>query len=228
LGIGESNLRLNINYDYIDKYICSLYEQKDELLKTMNQYARARHVSIINDATALFLEFLCGYHKPKQILEVGTAIGYSAIIMCRASGGNPMITTLEKSQEMITLAKQNIKEAGLQDNIRIIRGDAVDILPGIQGQFDLVFLDAAKGQYDQFLVYILKLLRPEGILICDNVLIRGMVANDDLMPRRHKTMTVNMRNFIDNIKQNKALRFSVVPIGDGVLLCSKRGETTDE
>lgn len=213
---------MNITYDYIDNFISSLYTEENEIIKGLFEFARERHIPVVCDATALLLRFLCAREKPERILEIGAAIGCSALIMYYASGCGPKITTIERNGEMFSLAKENIARAGLSDKIEVIYGDAAGVLPAQSGEFDFIFLDAAKGQYLNFLPEVLRLLSPGGLLVCDNVLIRGMVANDALMPHRHKTMTVNMRAFIDKIKNDSALDFCVLSVGDGVLLCQKK------
>jgi len=218
---------MNITYDYIDNFISSLYVEENEKINELFKFARERHIPVVCDATALFLRFLCAREKPKRILEVGAAIGCSALIMYYASGSDPDITTMERNEEMLKLARANIESVGLSDKIEVIFGDAAEILPAQTGYYDFIFLDAAKGQYLAFLPEILRLLSPKGLLVCDNVLIRGMVANDDLVPRRHKTMTVNMRAFIEKIKSDKNLDFALLPVGDGVLVCQKRGDVDE-
>ncbi|MBQ3379645.1 MAG: O-methyltransferase [Ruminiclostridium sp.] len=213
---------MNITYDYIDEYISSLYSEENRLINEIIKFARERHIPVVCDAAALMLKFLCARERPARILEVGTAVGCSALMMYYASGSDPKIVTIERNEDMAALAKENIERAGLSGRIEIIIADAHEALSMQSGEFDFIFMDAAKGQYLSFLPDVLRLLSPSGLLVCDNVLIRGMVANDALVPHRHKTMTVNMRAFIDKIKLDPTLDFALLSVGDGMLLCQKK------
>lgn len=213
---------MNITYDYIDGYISSLYSEENPLINEIIKFARERHIPVVCDAAALLLRFLCARERPEKILEVGTAVGCSALMMYYASGCDPKIVTVERNEDMADIAKKNIARAGLGARIEVITADAHEALPMQTGEFDFIFMDAAKGQYLSFLPDLKRLLSPSGLLLCDNVLIRGMVANDALVPHRHKTMTVNMRAFIDAIKNDPTLDFALLSVGDGMLLCQKK------
>jgi predicted O-methyltransferase YrrM len=128
---------------------------------------------------------MCRHKKPKKILEIGTAIGYSAILMQKSSGIDTQVFTLERDEKMFEIAKKNISDMALNSKINIILGDAKDTLLNIKNKFDLVFLDAAKGQYQEFFDNCLDLLNKDGLIICDNVLFRGMIANDDLVSKKY-------------------------------------------
>ena len=170
----------------------------------------------------IFLEFMVNMKKPLRILELGTAIGYSAIIMHDAAGCNPHITTIERSEEMIKYAKENIKAYGLEDKITIEAGDCLEVLEKLEGPYDLIFMDAGKGHYNHFLPHCLRLLKDDGIIIADNVLFRGMVATDDLVKRRKITIVKRMRTYLDMVSQDENLITSVIPMGDGIAITRRK------
>ena len=166
----------------------------------------------------LFRSKACGV---KRILEVGTAIGYSSIVMAQAAGEGCKIITIEKSDEMCEKALKNIREFGYEEKIEVAKGDAMDVLNNIQGSFDMVFLDAAKGHYDHFLPMCLEHLKINGILVSDNALFRGMVANNNLLVRRKITIVKRMRKYLKHISSMDELETSLLPLGDGVALSCK-------
>ena len=177
---------------------------------------------IAQKETIKFLEFMVSMKKPLRILELGTAIGYSAIIMHDAAGTNPHITTIERSEEMIKYAKENIKSFGLEDKIVIEEGDCLEILEKLQEPYDLIFMDAGKGHYNHFLPHCLRLLKDDGIIIADNVLFRGMVASDELVKRRKITIVKRMRTYLELVSQDPDLITSVIPMGDGIAITRRR------
>ena len=177
---------------------------------------------IAQKETIKFLEFMVSMKKPLRILELGTAIGYSAIIMHDAAGTNPHITTIERSEEMIKYAKENIKSFGLEDKIVIEEGDCLEILEKLQEPYDLIFMDAGKGHYNHFLPHCLRLLKDDGIIIADNVLFRGMVASDELVKRRKITIVKRMRTYLELVSQDKSLITSVIPMGDGIAITKRK------
>jgi len=211
---------MNINYDYITEYIQQVTPPKTGLLKELEDYGREHHVPISQPETLRLIEVLCSIAKPKRILEIGTAIGYFAIAATGWSN-DIHITTIEKSETMAAIARENIETAGLNNRIEIIVGDANDILPTFDDCFDLIFLDAAKGQYIQFLPHCIRLLYPNGILISDNVLYQGMVATDELWKKRKCTIIRNLREYIKEIMDNDKLKTSILPLGDGVAISHK-------
>lgn len=211
----------NIAHDYIEEYIRGLITEKEGHIKGMEDYAIQNNVPIIHPEVGQFLKVLIKSHGVKRILEVGTAIGYSAGLMAEAAGPDCEIVTIERDEEMQSLAMENIKKLGFQNNIKIQFGDALEVLKDIQGEFDMVFLDAAKGHYDHFLPMCLSHLKANGLLVCDNVLFRGMVATNKLLIRRKITIVKRMRKYLTHISDMKELETVVLPIGDGIALSCK-------
>ena len=212
--------------EYIVDYIRSLIGEDTGVLKSLEDYAIKEHVPIVQKEVASFLKFMVTIQKPKKILELGTAIGYSSILMNIASNGNCIITTIEREKNMIDVAKKNFLDYGFENKIKILEGDCLEILPTLEEKYDLIFMDAGKGHYNDFLPYCLKLLEDKGIIIADNVLFRGMVANDELVQKRKITIVKRMRNYLDLINNNNELITSVIPIGDGIAITTRR--STDE
>lgn len=211
-----------ITYDYMEGYIRSLIPESEGKIKELEDFAEENKVPIAQKETIKFLEFMVGMKKPLRILELGTAIGYSAILMYKAAGTNPHITTIERSEEMIGFAKKNIESFGLEKNITIEAGDCLDVLERLEEPYDLIFMDAGKGHYNHFLPHCLRLLKEDGIIIADNVLFRGMVASDDLVKRRKITIVKRMRTYLEMVSNDKNLVTSVIPMGDGIAITRRR------
>lgn len=211
-----------ITYDYMEEYIRGLIPESEGRLKELEIFAKENGVPIAQKETIKFLEFMVSMKKPLRILELGTAIGYSAVIMHEAAGTNPHITTIERSEEMIKYAKENIKSFGLEDKIIIEEGDCLEILEKLQEPYDLIFMDAGKGHYNHFLPHCLRLLKDDGIIIADNVLFRGMVASDELVKRRKITIVKRMRTYLELVSQDKDLVTSVIPMGDGIAITKRK------
>jgi len=214
----------NINYDYIQNYVNQLIPKSEGILAELEGYAKENHVPIITPDVAAFLSILIKSTNAKKILEIGTAIGYSAILMGRAAGDNFKITTIEKNQEMIDLASKNIKASGYDNNINILSGDASEILQSIDDNYDMIFIDAAKGQYMDFLRLSFDKLKIGGLFICDNVLFRGMVAERSLLIRRKITIVKRLKRFLSYISNHEAMDTVVIPMGDGVSISMKKKE----
>jgi len=212
----------NINEQYIEEYIREVIPKTPEFLSNLEIYAKENHVPIIHPEVAQLLRVLIMIKKPKKILEIGTAIGYSALTMANAMGLEGTILTIERRADMIDLAQKNIDKNGFTDRIRIMDGEAEKVLPEIKDSFDFVFLDAAKGKYMEFLPYCISNLKSGGILVSDNVLYKGMVANDGLVVRRQRTIVRRMREYLEYISNNSTLESSIIPIGDGVALTYKK------
>lgn len=211
----------NINYEYIIRYIRDTIPMQTGHILEMEKYAKANDVPISQPESIRLIEILLKLMGAKRVLEIGSAIGYSAIRMSRASGAE--ITTVELSEEMADIAEENIRLEGLADKIRLIRGDGKQVLEELEGEevFDAVFVDAAKGQYMEFFPNCFRLLRRGGLLISDNVLYKGMTATDELVVRRKITIVRRLRAYLNMLKENRELATAIVPIGDGVALSFK-------
>ncbi|MDP4117731.1 MAG: O-methyltransferase [Bacillota bacterium] len=210
-----------IIYPELNEYLRSQLPQHEGLLKELEEYAADPYVPIIQREVAQFLKVFFSYSSPKTILEVGTAIGYSAIYFSSLMGSGGKIVTIERDPEMIEKAMANIARAGFSDRITVVEGDAQNVLGTIDGPFDVVFLDAAKGQYGKFLPKCLDLLKTGGTLITDNILYRGIVASEELAPRKHITIARNLRNYIYEISHSARLDTTILPLGDGLGISRK-------
>lgn len=211
-----------ICYDYINDYIRKTIKCNEGLLKDLEHFAEENHVPIIHPEVARMLVVLGNMIKPANILEVGTAIGYSAILLSDVLQPGGKIDTIDRYELMINRAKENIKRAGKEDVINIIVGDASDVLRCLDKKYDMIFLDAAKGQYMEFLPDCLRMLSKGGVLVSDNVLYKGMVASDELVVRRKKTIVKRMREYLDVICTMDELETSILPVGDGVAISYKK------
>ena len=211
----------NIAHDYIEDYIRSLLPENHGIMAEMEQYAKENGVPIVHPEVAQFLKVMIKTKGIKRILELGTAIGYSASIMAEAAGEGCSIITIEKNEDMYNLAIKNIKAIGYDDKIDVIYGDAIEKLKDIDGEFDMIFLDAAKGHYDDFLSLCLNNLKTGGLIISDNALFRGMVASNELLIRRKITIVKRMRKYLKHISNMKELETVVLPLGDGVAMSCK-------
>lgn len=214
----------SINHDYIQDYLTNIIPEHSDILKEMEIYATENHVPIITKDVAELLKVLIKLKSPKSILEVGTAIGYSSILMAKYIENDFKILTVERNQSYIDIANKNIESAGLKDKIQILSGDAEEILKEINDSFDIIFVDAAKGQYMDFFKDTISKLKIGGLFICDNVLFRGMVAEKSLVIRRKITIVKRLRKFLEYISNNEALQTSIIPIGDGVSISCKLKE----
>ncbi|MBE6048508.1 MAG: O-methyltransferase [Clostridium sp.] len=213
-----------ITYDYMEEYIKGLVPKREGTLKEIEEFAREHGVPIVQEETGKFLEFMVDMKKPLRILELGTAIGFSSILMYEAAGTEPEIVTIERDPNMIELAKINLKKFNLEQKIKIMEGDCLEILEKLDDPFDLIFMDAGKGHYNHFLPHCLRLLKDDGIIIADNVLFRGMVATDELVKRRKITIVKRMRTYLDMVSNDDELITSVIPMGDGIAITKRRNK----
>ncbi|MCR4434612.1 MAG: O-methyltransferase [Clostridiales bacterium] len=211
-----------ICYDYINEYIRKTIKESGGILKELESFAAENHVPIVQPEVARLLLVLGRLLKPGRILELGTAIGYSAILLSGVLKPGGKIDTIDRYEIMVDIAKQNIKKAGLEDVIHVITGDAIEVLRCLDKKYDMIFLDAAKGQYGEFLPECLRMLNQGGLLVSDNVLYKGMVASDRLVVRRQKTIVQRMRSYLELINKNEDLETSLIPIGDGVAISYKK------
>lgn len=214
-----------ITYPYIRDYLKAIQPEEDERIHAIREEAIAGHVPIIKSEVKQLLRFLIAMHKPVRILEIGTAIAYSSIIMCDCMGDHGHITTIERSQKMINQALHNIERAGKKGQITLLEGDAGDVLKTLTGPYDMIFMDAAKGQYLTFLPDCMRLLKVNGLLISDNVLQDGTVAKSRFnVPRRQRTIHQRMREYLWEINHHPQLQTSILPVADGVTLSYKLDE----
>ena len=208
-----------ITDERITAYINSLDSGDGELCDEIAGEAAASFVPIIKRETAALLKTMVALKQPKHILEVGTAVGYSALLMARIMPEDAHITTIEKFEKRIPVAKANFKKAQLEDQITLLEGDAGEILADLSGSFDFIFMDAAKGQYINWLPDIIRLLAPGGLLMSDNVLQDGTIVESRYaVERRDRTIHVRMREYLYTLKNSEALETTILPIGDGVAL----------
>ena len=208
----------------ITEYLHSLETSRGELLDTIEKKAIEDGVPIIRSETAALLRSLTAALRPENILEIGTAVGYSALQMCQVMPANCHITTIEKYEKRIPEAKENFKKAGEESRITFLEGDADMWLKELKGkQFDLVFMDAAKGQYLNWLPLLLDLMPVGAVLISDNVLQDGDVVQSRFaVQRRNRTIHSRMREYLYELKHNPSLITSIIPLGDGVTVSVKQ------
>ena len=211
-----------VTYDYMEQYIRDLIPESTDKFKELEDFAKENYVPTAQKETIKFLEFMVSLKKPLRILELGTAIGYSAILMHEASGSKAKITTIERDENMIKYAKENLKKYNLEDAIEIEEGDCLEVLEKLDEPYDLIFMDAGKGHYNHFLPHCLRLLKEDGIIIADNVLFRGMVASNELVKRRKITIVKRMRTYLDMVSKDESLITSVIPMGDGIAVTKRR------
>ncbi len=214
-----------VNKNVID-YINSLEKDLPKHLKELEENALKENVPIIKKETQSLLRFLLKLLGPKKILEVGTAIGFSAILMSECMPEDASITTIEKVEMRLEKARINLGKSANADRITLLEGDAFDILNNLASdkdkKFDFIFLDAAKGQYLNFLPSVLDLLTPKGMLITDNVLQDGTIAASRYaIKRRDRTIHVRMREYLYTLKNTPGLETVIIPLGDGVAMTTK-------
>lgn len=206
----------NINREYIDVYINSLINGNDARLEEFREKCIERQLPIIHKEVGQFINLMINNINAKNIIEIGTNVGYSSIFMSEVMGRQGRVTTLERSEKFYLEALENIKSFELENNIKVHLGDAVDILDNIDGNFDMAFIDAAKSHYQIFFDKCASKMKSGGIIICDNVLYQGMIATDDLVVRRKKTLVRNLRDFLEYISHDDRYITSILPLGDGL------------
>ena len=202
-------------------YIRSLDRGETPLIADIAKQALVDRVPIIRQETASLLKVLLKMTKPKKILEVGTAVGFSALLMSEYAP-QASITTIEKFEQRIIQAKENFAKAGKQSVITLLEGDAAQILKTLDSEYDFIFMDAAKGQYIHFLPEVMRLLMSGGTLVSDNVLQDGDVVESRFaVTRRNRTIHSRMREYLWELKHRPDLETVVLPIGDGVTVSTK-------
>ena len=203
---------------FINSFDAGNTKELDEL----EVYAIETCVPIIRKEMQSLLKFFLELKRPKTILEVGTAIGFSALLMSTYAPKDCKITTIEKYEKRIPIAKENFRKAGKENQIELIEGDAKDILCSLEEPYDMIFMDAAKGQYIHFMPEILRLLKPGGLLISDNVLQEGdIIESRFVITRRNRTIHSRMRSYLYELKHHEELETTILPVGDGVTVSVK-------
>ena len=218
----------NINESYVEEYIRSILPNRPNFLLHMEEFADKYHIPIIEPEVAQLLQLMIKMTKPKKVLEVGTAIGYSALVMVYSSNNTVKIDTIEKREDMIEIANKNLNKTIYGESINVIPGDALDVLPKLDSKYDFIFLDASKGHYLEYFNYCTQLLNVGGTIVSDNVLYKGMVASDKLVIRRKKTIVKRMRQYLNHITKLDNYTSCILPLGDGVAITYKEGSEIDE
>lgn len=209
----------------ITTYIHSLESPEQPVIEEIEQEALKTYVPIIRKETQSFLKVLLTMQKPKRILEVGTAVGFSAILMSAYMPEDGHITTIENYEKRIPIARANFVRAGVVDKVTLIEGDALDVMKTLEGPYDFIFMDAAKGQYIHYMPEVLRLLSPGGVLMSDNVLQDGDITQSRFaVERRNRTIHSRMREYLYELKHHESLQTSILPLGDGVALSAKKEE----
>ena len=204
-------------------FINSLDTKNSEILETIESEALAASVPIIRREMQSFLKTLLMIKKPMRILEVGTAVGFSALLMSECALEGCRITTIENYDKRIPIARENFRRAGREEQITLIEGDAAEVMKTLEGPYDFIFMDAAKGQYIHYLPEALRLLPEGGVLVSDNVMQDGDVIESRFaVERRNRTIHARMREYLYKLKHNDALVTSIIPLGDGVAVSVKR------
>lgn len=204
-------------------FIDSLDGGNTPFLDEIENDALENQVPIIRKPTQSLLKFLLAFARPCHILEVGTAIGFSALLMKEYGPADCHVTTIEKYEKRILAARENFARSGKAEGITLLEGDAAEILKGLADSYDMIFMDAAKGQYIHFLPDVLRLLTSGGLLVSDNVLQDGdIIQSRFAVTRRNRTIHGRMREYLYELKHHPRLETAVLPVGDGVTLSVKR------
>ena len=204
-------------------YINSLDKGNTPFLEELEQCALKERVPIIRREMQSFIKMFLALNRPGQILEVGTAVGFSTLLMCEYGRSDLEIVTIENYEKRIPIAKENFKKAGRESQITLLEGDAGEILKELEEPFDMIFMDAAKGQYINWLPDVLRLMKKGSVLISDNVLQEGdLIESHYLVERRNRTIYKRMREYLYELKHNPTLVTSILPLGDGVTVSVKQ------
>ena len=193
-------------------------------LEKIKEKALNDHIPIIMDDTLEVMEKYLKEEKPKRILEIGTAVGYSAICFTDFLSEDGVIDTIEREHERVIEAKENIKKAEVEEKINIFEGDAVEILPTLNNKYDAVFIDAAKGKYPFFLKEALRMINPNGIIFADNILYKGYVLSD-YNKHKQRTAVRNLREYIKEVSENPDLETEILEVGDGLAVSKIKNNT---
>ncbi len=206
------------------EYLYSLLPERSAFLKDLRRVSALSesYAPIISRDTEQLLVTLLAAKRPSRVLEVGTAVGYSAILMADNLPPDSRIITVERYKKHAEIAVDNIFRVGYQEKIRVIEGEAAEVLTWLDGGFDFIFLDAAKAQYIEFLPELMRLLNKGGLLVSDDVLFHGMTGDDGNVVRRKITIVKRLRMYLDKITHDPALETALIPIGDGVAVSVKK------
>lgn len=209
--------------DLVDDYILDLLNDKDKdnFITDLRECAEIDKVPIITKDTESLMSVLLTMHRPKKMLEIGTAVGYSAISFTSVLP-ELEITTIEHSDKMYDMAMSNIEKAKLSSRIHVIKGDAREIIENLNETFDMIFIDAAKGHYKLFFDRCFYKLNPSGVIISDNVLYKGMTASNEFLIKRKRTIVKRMREYLKYISNLKDFETTVLPVGDGVAISVRK------
>ncbi len=209
-------------------YLESLESGNSVFLEELEKEARAEQVPVIGREMQSFLKMLLSLLSPQKILEIGTGVGFSALLMAENTQDFCRITTIENKGKRLAAARANIARAGMEQRIELLSADAGDLLPRMSGPYDLIFLDAAKGQYPRYLPDLLRLLRTGGVLLADDVLQDGRILDSHYaVARRDRTIYKRMREFLYTLTHTEGLQTSLLPIGDGAAVtvkCCRKSE----
>ena len=206
-------------------YLHSLEQENSEILEEIEQEALRDSVPIIRKEMQSFLKVLLAIKRPTRILEVGTAVGFSALLMSEYAPEECTITTIENYEKRIPIARENFKRAGKEQKITLIEGDAMEVLTELSGPCGFMFIDAAKGQYIAYLPEVLRILEPDGVLVSDNVLQDGNIIESRFaVERRDRTIHSRMREYLYTLKHHPDLETSIIPLGDGTAVSVKRNK----
>lgn len=213
-----------IVYPYIGEYMQKLRRRRGGALGELEERARRENYPIASPETSDLLEILCYLKKPERILEIGTCIGFAALLMEASSPGGVKIDTIERNPAMLAPAKKNFARFS-RGGITLHEGNAVDLLPGFEGGYDMIFLDAAKGQYPVFFKECRRLLKKDGIFVSDNVFFNGYAAEGTPDVRRNWTIVRRLNQYLDMLESDEDFKTVILPISDGVTLSYRMGKT---
>lgn len=210
-------------------YINSLDMGNTPFLEKIQEEALKDRVPIIRREMQSFLKMLLALKRPARILEVGTAVGFSTLLFCEYAPEGAHVTTIEKYEKRIPIARENFRRAGKEQQITLLEGDASEVLKDLDQSFDFIFMDAAKGQYIHFMPEVLRLLADGGTLVSDNVMQDGdIIESRFAVERRNRTIHARMREYLYELKHKEGVVTSILPLGDGVAVSTKRGQLKEE
>lgn len=208
----------------VQNYISSLLPARTGILEKIESESKERHIPIVEPEVAQFLRFLITVNNPSRIVEIGTGTGYSTISMAKALKPSAMIETIELNPIRYQEAIENIREAGYANKVRLHHGHVFDLLPHIEGEFEFVFLDAAKGQYLELFNMIFPRLKVGGIIVAEDIFYEKLVVLDrEDIRKRNRTMSRRLRTYLDLVVNHPQLETTLVPLGDGLAVSCKKG-----